>query len=135
MTLLSLLDTDTLSAILRQDPRVVKSAYEYLTEHGCFTFSIFTQFEILRGLKARGAKTRLIIFEQFCTANNILPLTDDIMRQGTDVYADLHRRGTLIGDADIFISATAIVHGLTVVTNNENHFRRVTGLQVSNWLS
>jgi tRNA(fMet)-specific endonuclease VapC len=39
-----------------------------------------------------------------------------------------------IGDADILIGASALVHGLGIVTNNEDHFRQIPGLQVTNWL-
>ncbi len=46
----------------------------------------------------------------------------------------VHRAGTLIGDADILIAASALVYDLVVVTNNEDHFRRVPGLQMENWL-
>jgi tRNA(fMet)-specific endonuclease VapC len=46
----------------------------------------------------------------------------------------LHRRGALIGDADILIAATALVEGLVLLTNNERHFGRVAGLQIANWL-
>ncbi|MGH9829139.1 MAG: hypothetical protein ACREDR_38460 [Blastocatellia bacterium] len=31
------------------------------------------------------------------------------------------------------IAATALVHQLVVVTNNEAHFRRISGLNVENW--
>jgi tRNA(fMet)-specific endonuclease VapC len=47
--------------------------------------------------------------------------------------AELRRRGEPIGDADVLIAASALVHGLTVVTNNEGHFRRISGLDVENW--
>lgn len=36
----AVLDTDILSAILRQQPVVVPKAREYLSVHGQFTFSI-----------------------------------------------------------------------------------------------
>lgn len=49
------------------------------------------------------------------------------------IYADLYRRGELIGDADILIAATALVENLVLGTNNERHFRRVAGLAVENW--
>jgi len=35
-----------------------------------------------------------------------LPLTDAIVIRAATIYADLHQRGTLIGDADILIAAT-----------------------------
>jgi tRNA(fMet)-specific endonuclease VapC len=52
-----------------------------------------------------------------------------------DVYAHLHASGQPVGDADILIAATALVHHLTVVTNNESHFRRIPGIDVENWLA
>lgn len=54
--------------------------------------------------------------------------------KAADIYADLSARGELIGDADILIAATALAHGLGVVTNNEDHFRRIRDLRVENWL-
>jgi predicted nucleic acid-binding protein len=32
------------------------------------------------------------------------------------------------------LSASALVHGLALVTNNEDHFRRIPGVVVENWL-
>jgi tRNA(fMet)-specific endonuclease VapC len=52
-----------------------------------------------------------------------------------DVYAHLHASGQPVGDADILIAATALVHRLVVVTNNESHFRRIPGVDVANWLA
>lgn len=37
----ALLDTDILSAIMRQDPVVIPKAQEYLIAHDRFTFSIY----------------------------------------------------------------------------------------------
>jgi tRNA(fMet)-specific endonuclease VapC len=37
-------------------------------------------------------------------------------------------------DADILIAASAIVRGMKVITNNENHFRRIPNLQIDNWM-
>ena len=129
-----LLDTDILSAIMRQNHLVTPKARAYLAEHGRFTFSILTRYEILRGLKAKGANRQAIVFDRFCTRNTILPVTEEIAVKAADIYADLSRRGELIGDADILIGATALVNGVGVITNNEDHFRRIRNLRVENWL-
>jgi tRNA(fMet)-specific endonuclease VapC len=50
------------------------------------------------------------------------------------VRAELERRGTLIGDADLRIASIALTHDLTVVTANVRHFQKVPGLAVDNWL-
>jgi tRNA(fMet)-specific endonuclease VapC len=54
--------------------------------------------------------------------------------RAAEIYADLKADGSLIGDADILIAATAMVNDLVVVTNNESHFNRIKDLQVENWL-
>lgn len=54
--------------------------------------------------------------------------------KAADVYAALKQRGAPIGDADILIAASCLVHGFAVVTNNESHFVRIPGLRVENWL-
>lgn len=129
-----LLDTDTLSAVLRRNPILAAKERAYLRVHHRFTFSTITRYEILRGFKAKNATSQLAAFDRFCAANTIVPLADSIIIQAAEIYADLYRRGELIGDADILIAATALVEGYGVVTNNERHFGRITGLNIENWL-
>jgi tRNA(fMet)-specific endonuclease VapC len=131
----ALLDTDILSAIMRRNPSASQRARSYLGVHRYFTFSVITRYEVLRGLLAKGATAQLAAFDQLCATSRVLPLTDPIIVRAASVYVDLHRRGELINDGDILIAATALVHGLAVVTNNEAHFRRIRDLQVVNWLA
>lgn len=128
-----LIDTDILSALMRKHPRVIAQASAYLAQHHIFTLSIITRYEILRGLKAKGASQQAARFEQFCAGNEILPINDNVIVQAADIYADLYRRGELIGDADILIAASAMANGLGIVTNNEAHFSRISSLQIENW--
>ena len=128
-----LVDTDTLSFYIRKSPKVVSAAQDYLRKHRNFIFSIITKFEILRGMKAKGATTQLRFFNLLCQQNKIINLNDDIIATASDIYADLYKRGQMIGDADILIAATALQQGIAIVTNNESHFARISGLQVLNW--
>ena len=130
----SLLDTDILSAIMRRNGSVIPKSRAYLQEHQRFHFSIITRYEILRGLKAIDAHRRLEAFEQLCLRSTIIHLSDAIISKASDIYADLSKRGELIGDADILIAASALVHGFGLVTNNKRHFARITNLQIENWL-
>lgn len=128
-----LLDTDTISFFLRNEPKIMSEANDYLKFHKGFTFSVITRFEILRGLKAKNATHQIAKFNGIGQHSKIIELNDEIIVQAADIYADLYKRGQIIGDADILIAATAIENNLTVVTNNENHFRRISGLQILNW--
>jgi tRNA(fMet)-specific endonuclease VapC len=131
---LTLIDTDTLSGVMKQHPGALANARVYLNLHGRLTLSLMTRYEILRGLKAKNALVQESAFHRFCAANTILPITDAIVLRAATIYAGLHRRGALIGDGDILIAATALEHGLVLATNNTSHFSRVAGLQLQNWL-
>ncbi len=133
MTAKSLLDTDTLSLLMRRQPVVVKQAEAYLAVWQHFTLSVITRYEVLRGLKAKQATRQLTAFNLFCQATEILFMTEEIADTASTIYANLHQRGELIGDADILIAATAMVNDLTVVTHNLRHFSRIDGLAVQSW--
>jgi tRNA(fMet)-specific endonuclease VapC len=128
-----LLDTDMLSFFLRNVPKVMTEANDYLKFHKGFTFSVITNFEILRGLKIKNAQRQITTFALIRLQSREINLTDEIIIRAADIYADLYRRGLLILDADILIAATALENDLPIVTNNESHFNRITGLQVLNW--
>jgi len=130
----SLLDTDTLSEILKGRNRpIAEKATEYLAQFGSLAFSLITRYEILRGLRARHAAAQLSRFNSQCERSRVLPISDEIVVKAADLYAELRARGALISDADLFIAATAMQHGLTLVTNNLDHFRRISGLAVQSW--
>jgi len=130
----ALLDTDTLSEVMKaRDPQVQQRAKAYLAVHRRFTFSIITRYEILRGLKAKGATRQIQAFEERCRKSIVLPLTDEIVIQAAEIYATLYRDGQLITDADILIAATALVHELVLVTENISHFERISGLRIESW--
>jgi tRNA(fMet)-specific endonuclease VapC len=128
-----LLDTDVLSALMRRNQHVVSSARRYLEEYGFFTISVITMYEIQRGLKARAAKKQQAAFDELCRSSTVLPVDDMVASRASTIYADLTSRGELIGDADILIAATALVHQMSLVTNNVRHFRRIPGLEIEGW--
>ena len=93
-----------------------------------------TRYELLRGLNARKARTQIKASNLFCASSNVLGLADEVVEQPAEIYGDLHGRGELISDADILIAASGPVHDCALVTNNEDHFLRIPGLDVDNWL-
>lgn len=84
-------------------------------------------------MKAKGATRQIAAFEERCRKNKVLPLTDEVIVRAADIYAQLYQQGQLISDADILIAATALVHGLTLVTENVDHFSRITALNTESW--
>jgi len=51
-----------------------------------------------------------------------------------EVRAQLVDQGTLVAAIDLMTEATALVHGLTMVTHNVQHFSKIPSLTVVDWL-
>jgi predicted nucleic acid-binding protein len=64
----------------------------------------------------------------FLTGYAVLDLTEPIMERFGALRAGLRRQGLLIPDLDLLIAATALEHGLTLLTRNVRHFGRLPGL-------
>lgn len=48
--------------------------------------------------------------------------------------AALRRAGRIVGEFDLLIGCTTIVHGLTLATRNTRDFESISGLQLENWI-
>lgn len=131
-----LLDTNILTAYLKANSQVVAQVKRHLDEVGRPSLSIITYYELLRGLKELGRKRdqRLAEFEDLVNRLHLRILTQRVIGVATDLYVELRRRGEPLEDADILIAATALAHGLVLVTDNEKHFQRISNLEVENWL-
>ena len=130
----ALIDTNIVSAFMRGNSQVIRKIEEYLEKHDTLTISIITYYEIMRGIKALSSKTKVKAFHEFMSACNIEELDLLIAEKAADIYDELRRAGKLVEDADILIAATAMKHGMVVVTDNTEHFKRIRGLKVENWL-
>lgn len=68
----------------------------------------------------------------FLTGVQILPIFDAL-----DTFANekarLKKEGRTVDDFDLLIGASAIASDLILVTNNEKHFERLTGIKMINW--
>ena len=131
----SLLDTSILIAFLKGEEDVVAKVEEYLEEFDRLSLSIITYYEILRGLKYIDNEKKLRDFEELMDKSEIITLDREIIEKASEIYAGLKRRGKLIEDADMLIAASCLVKGMVLVTDNEEHFRRIESLETENWLT
>jgi tRNA(fMet)-specific endonuclease VapC len=65
----------------------------------------------------------------------VLPYDTPIARIYGEIRARMEADGRMPGEADLQIAATALHHGLSVVTGNVRHFERVPGLRVERVLA
>jgi len=64
-------------------------------------------------------------------ALTVLPFDAATAQVYGQLAAALEARGRRLADADLQIAATALHHGLDLVTGNVRHFERVPGLRLS----
>ncbi len=76
--------------------------------------------------------------------NIILPFLDNFQilefdKPAADIFARekarLKKSGNIIADMDLMIASIAIANDLYLVTNNQQHFKRVKNLTLAQWLS
>ena len=128
------LDTNIISAFLKNDLRVVRRVSDYLESFDRLTINIISYYEILRGLKDLGNEEKLRKFEEFVQENEFISIGKDAVIKAAEIYAYLKKQGNLIEDADILMASIAIVENLVLVTNNIKHFARIESLSTENWL-
>ena len=131
---LALLDTDILSEFLKQkNPAVLKNAADYLADFQQFAISAMTRYEVMRGLKDKGASHQLKKFEQFCQHAEVFPITDEVLDRTSDLWVEARKGGHPRRDPDLIIAATALEHGRVLVTGNTSDFAWIPGLIIEDW--
>lgn len=101
--------------------------------------SVITLGEIAKGVammpeggRKRGLETwRTALVEQF--GDRILPLDRETAELWGELTAAGQRSGATIPAADGLIAATAIRHGLHVVTRNTGHFEQAGAMVINPW--
>jgi predicted nucleic acid-binding protein len=84
--------------------------------------------------KSQRVDANLSLIRQLTGQLSVIESDEAISEMFGDMKATLEKAGTIIDDADLFIAACARVHGLTLVTNNVKHFKRIKGLKLENWV-
>ena len=128
------LDTDTCVHWLRGRDPALKARLAALTPADV-QISAVVRGELLVGAE-RSADPRATREDvlRFLDAFEVAPVDADVARHYALLRAGLEKRGESIGPNDLWIAATALAWGATLVTGNTREFRRVPRLHLENWL-
>jgi hypothetical protein len=119
-----LVDTDVLIWHLRGYPQATRR----LDELGALTLSAVSYLEVLQGMRN---KAELVAVKKMLQhrAATLLPVSEAITQRAIELMEAITlSHGLQMGDA--LIAATALDHGLPVLTANVKHFGAVQGLKV-----
>ena len=127
-----LLDTDIVIYALKGRPAVVAALGKHAASP--MAISVITLMELYYGAQrsaspeANLARVRTLEHEF-----QVLPAGVTIAATFGNLKALMAGAGTMLDDFDLIIASTALAANLTLVSNNERHFKRVEGLRLVNW--
>jgi len=127
-----LIDTDILIYSLKGHEIVQKRFIE--NEKIPKSISVISYGELLFGAKksANNEKNLAVVYR----IKELFPIVNvdkAVMETFSDLKVKTQKIGTVIDDLDLLIAATALTMNFILVTNNEKHFRKITGLNIENW--
>lgn len=110
----------------------LEAKFDKLTIENCFISEI-TLAELKFGVeKSEKSEKNKKALNHFLSGVQILPIFHSL-----DLYARekarLQKGGMPVDDFDLLIGVTSIKYKLTMVTNNTNHFKRISGIKLEDW--
>ena len=130
-----LVDTNVLSEITNRRPNAAVVQKLMACDPALRFASEITRYELRygAGLLPPGNPMWQRIVDEVLPRCTWLPIDAEVCMVTADLTAQLRRNGRSLDWADLFIAATARVHGLIVVTRNVRHFDRIDSLSIENW--
>ena len=126
-----LLDTNTVSLLIRKNPFVIHSVSRTTPE--LLGISAVTMGELLFGLARRPEAHQLhYLVREFLNLIDVLPVDEPVMETYGPLRAKLEAAGTVLPPLDLLIATHALSLNLTLVTN-DGAFSMVPGLSVEDW--
>ncbi|OGO90233.1 MAG: plasmid maintenance protein [Coxiella sp. RIFCSPHIGHO2_12_FULL_44_14] len=133
MKLQYLLDTNMCIYIIKEKPNSVLVRFKKISI-GETAMSTITYGELLYGAHKSQYRDKAIQkLEELVHFIPSLPLPADVADYYGKIRSLLEKKGTPIGNNDLWIAAHALCLDVTLVRNNEKEFRRIAGLKLENW--
>ncbi len=127
------LDTDILIEYFRGS-EVIKRRIEGLTREDSLGLNWLTFYEFFKGIYVSGKLDEEKFLQELAKRCVVLEPSYEAAKMGGEIYTALKKEGKLINDADILIAGVVKAHDAVLVTNNEEHFSRIEGLKIENWM-
>jgi len=127
-----LLDTDTLIYILKGNPIVERNLQTHY--HDPIKISVISLMELYYGAyKSQKITSNLAKVKTLENFLEVIPLGNEIVEIFGMQKAKLEKIGSRLDDFDLSLACSALAHNLILVTNNVRHFKKIEGLEISNW--
>jgi tRNA(fMet)-specific endonuclease VapC len=127
------LDTNTIVFCLRgKSAKIMHRLYATPASEVRVPMQVLAELRVGAG-KSANLATNAAKVDSFIKPYAVLWPDESIVDHYVAIRCALEAKGQCIGEADLWIAATARSRGDIVVTNNVSEFRRVPGLVVEDW--
>jgi tRNA(fMet)-specific endonuclease VapC len=127
-----LLDTNICSAHMR---RPVGLAHRFFQYAGGITIATVVLAELYAGAYKHPNPPKLLaLITDLLHEVTVLDFDSKCAEQFGKLQGGLLQQGITVPVADLMIAAVALVHNLTLVTNNTADFQNIPGLRLDDWL-
>ena len=126
-----MLDTDTVSFLIRKNPSVIKNLIKHEDDEICI--SAISYAELCFGLEKKGSKKLFSEIGAIMGKLSIIAFDNAQSELYGKIRFDLEKSGTPLGDMDMLIAAAALSAGAILVSHNIKHFSRIKGIRVEDW--
>lgn len=126
-----MLDTDTVSLIVRNNLSVIKKFDKHDSDTICI--SAIVQAEIFYGLEKKGSARLFNEVNSVINKMSVIPFDDSQSKIYGKIRAELEKSGNPLNNMDILIAASALAAKAVLVTHNTKHFSKVKGLKTEDW--
>lgn len=126
-----LIDTDIIIDFLNGRHNLTEKIKDVGLDN-CFVSEITISELYYGAYKSNQQERRIKEVDDLVDSISIIPITEFLKNFGFH-KAKLSSTGQLIGDFDIYIAITALKRDLVLVTGNEKHHKRITGIRIENW--
>lgn len=124
-----LLDTNIVSFQFRRDTRL--RFFEQTLAGQVQAIAFVTLAELYKWpIERNFSPERRAALERLLHSYVVLPFDEALARRWAEMSVQLKHAGRGISEADAWIAATALRHGLSLVTHNPRHFEHIPGLTV-----
>lgn len=117
-----LLDTNTLSYIIRGRQPVLDRFEESVRQGDTFLLSSVVHYELQRYLDLKGSSRLLRRYQGLVDHWQRCNLLFEDWNRAASLWAEHHRAGRSIADLDLLLTVLALKHDAVLVTSNTRHF-------------
>jgi len=121
-----MVDTNILIDYFRKTNKQNARLLQHFVEYDTIYISSITEFEIISG----STDAQLQFWDLMLARLKVLDFDVRVARKAADIVKQLKKKRKSIDKADLFIAATALVHKLTLDTENRKHFALIETLQL-----